>query len=127
MTLMVLNYSVNSYHEIVFKRSTSCHPPVTLVTLKKGCRRPVHRRSVTLSPFLLKNSVSLSLVASRYISLSPQSCQVKCHKVTKRTTTKSKNCLGIRLCQVADKFGRQGMKSAQILADKYIFKLTMSR
>ena len=75
----------------------TCHPPVTLVTLKKGCRRPVHRRSVTLSPFLLKNSVSLSLVASRYISLSPQSCQVKCHKVTKRTTTKSKNCLGIRL------------------------------
>ena len=33
----------------------SCHPPVTLVTLEKGCRRPVHRHSVTLTPFIAKN------------------------------------------------------------------------
>jgi len=30
---------------------TACHPPVTPATLRKGCKRPVHRRSVTLSPF----------------------------------------------------------------------------
>ena len=30
--------------------TTTCHPPVTLVTLKKGCKRPVYRHSVTLTP-----------------------------------------------------------------------------
>ena len=35
----------------------SCHPPVTLVTLEKGCKRPVYRHSVTLSPLLKKNLV----------------------------------------------------------------------
>jgi len=30
---------------------TACHPSVTPATLRKGCKRPVHRRSVTLSPF----------------------------------------------------------------------------
>ena len=32
----------------------SCHPPVTLVTLKKGCRCPVYRHSVTLTPYFSK-------------------------------------------------------------------------
>lgn len=30
---------------------TACHPSVTPATLRKGCKRPVHQRSVTLSPF----------------------------------------------------------------------------
>ena len=29
----------------------SCHPSVTPDSLRKGCKRPVHRRSGTLSPF----------------------------------------------------------------------------
>ena len=29
----------------------SCHPSVTPDALEKGCKRPVHRRSVTLSPY----------------------------------------------------------------------------
>ena len=36
------------------RRRNSCHPPVTLVTLQKGCKRPVHRHSVTLSPYIEK-------------------------------------------------------------------------
>ena len=36
---------------------TACHPSVTLVTHEKGCKRPVHRRFVTLSPFFTKNPI----------------------------------------------------------------------
>ena len=32
----------------------ACHPSVTLVTLQKGCKCPVYRHSVTLSPYIEK-------------------------------------------------------------------------
>ena len=39
----------------------TCHPSVTLVTLWKGCKRPVYRHSDTLSPFSVKILVGDSL------------------------------------------------------------------
>ena len=51
----------------------TCHPPVTLVTLQKGCRRPVHRRSVTLTPYFLKNSILLSYSSSGFLPTPPPS------------------------------------------------------
>ena len=53
--------------------TTTCHPSVTLVTLQKGCRRPVHRRSVTLTPFFLKNSILLSYSSSGFLPTPPPS------------------------------------------------------
>ena len=48
-------YQVNYCRLMAWK---SCHPPVTLVTLEKGCKRCVYRRSVTLSPLNAKNPCS---------------------------------------------------------------------
>jgi len=42
------NYSHYSYFFQL--KSHSCHPSVTPDALEKGCKRPVHRRSGTLSP-----------------------------------------------------------------------------
>ena len=45
---------LNSLENSNADRHDSCHPSVTLVTLEKGCKRPVYRHSVTLSPFFEK-------------------------------------------------------------------------
>jgi len=50
----------------------SCHPSVTPDSLEKGCKRPVHRRSVTLSPLNKKKSGSAAVSAASGTAKTPK-------------------------------------------------------
>jgi hypothetical protein len=47
----------NPFTPMAYVRASMWHPCGTRGTLKKGCKRPVHRRLGTVAPFFAKNPV----------------------------------------------------------------------
>ena len=52
---------LNSLENLSANRLDSCHPSVTLVTLQIGCKRPIYRHSVTLSPLKKKIPIYITI------------------------------------------------------------------